>query len=278
MRDNDERLADLAMQDESPASLASPLAFVSPTEMVDLPSEGKLYPQGHPLSGKNTIEIKFMTAKEEDILTNKSLIKKGVVIDRLLQSLIVDKSIKVEELLVGDKNAIMVAARISGYGPEYSFSLTCPECQEKSQEVFDLQEVRMKDVSEPEDIDVKSVSPGLFSTVLPRSKIEVVFRLLNGKDEAEVTKSFISSKSTEHESNSTAQLKRILVSANGVSDRRELSMFINNMPAIDARHLRSLVNDLSPNIEMKNDFSCSSCDYEEEVEIPFTVEFFWPKR
>ena len=88
-----------------------------PTEVVDLPSKGKLYPPDSPLAS-GTIEMKYMTAKEEDILTNQNYIEKGIVIDKLLQALIVDKTIDYNELLVGDKNALLIAARILGYGKE----------------------------------------------------------------------------------------------------------------------------------------------------------------
>ena len=89
-----------------------------PTEMVELPSKGYFYSEGHPLSS-GRVEIKYMTAREEDILTSQNLIKQGTVIDKLLEALVVDKSIKMDDMLIGDKNAIMVAARILGYGKNY---------------------------------------------------------------------------------------------------------------------------------------------------------------
>ena len=91
-----------------------------PTEIVELPSKGHFYINGHPLSS-GKVEIKYMTAKEEDILTSENLIRQGTVIDKLLESLIVDKSIKVDDLLTGDKNALMVASRILAYGKDYDF-------------------------------------------------------------------------------------------------------------------------------------------------------------
>ena len=97
-----------------------------PTEIVDLPSKGHFYVQGHPLSS-GKVEIKYMTAKEEDILTSQNLIQQGTVIEKLLQSLIVDKSVKVDDMLIGDKNAIMGAARILGYGKDYQFTYTDEE-------------------------------------------------------------------------------------------------------------------------------------------------------
>ena len=118
------------------------LDFVLPTEFVDLPTKGRFYPEEHPLHGKESIEIRYMTAKDTDILTSKSLLKKGVAVDRMLQNIIVDKSIKVDDLYSGDKNAILIAARINGFGPEYKTKVTCPQCGATSEHAFNLEEVR----------------------------------------------------------------------------------------------------------------------------------------
>ena len=146
-----------------------------PTEVVDLPSKGYFYVEGHPLS-KGKVEVKYMTAKEEDILTSQNLIKQGTVIDTLLQSLIVDKTINVNELLIGDKNAIMVAARILGYGKDYQFTYNGEE------QSVDLSKL------EPVDIDFSKFTKGVneFSFKLPNSKRQINYKLLSGKDEKEV--------------------------------------------------------------------------------------------
>ena len=284
MRDNEERFSALAGMD-SPAATSAPqsdgslLSFASPTEFVELPSKGKFYPQGHPLHGKDTVEIKFMTAKEEDILTSKALIRKGVAIDRMLQSLIVDKSVKIEDLLVGDKNALIIAARVSGYGEEYEISVTCPDCETKAKHVFDLSLLEAKESEELSDLDVTQTEHGTFLTKLVKSNVEVEFRLLSGKDEAAILNEMAmkKGKTTPLENNSTSQLKRIIVSANGVTDRQQISAFVDNMPAIDSRHLRALLRKINPEVDMNQTFECASCGHEEEMEVPFTVEFFWPK-
>ena len=115
----------------------TPLQFSTPTEFVELPSGGKNYPEGHPLHNVDSLEIRYMTAKEEDILTSRTLLKKGIAVDRMLQSLIIDKSISVDDMLTGDKNALIVAARVSGYGAEYSTSVSCPACGTSSKYTFD---------------------------------------------------------------------------------------------------------------------------------------------
>jgi DNA-directed RNA polymerase subunit M/transcription elongation factor TFIIS len=277
MRTNEERFAvpdtgDVAVQQQT-----SELSFTVPTEFVSLPSKGKFYPKDHPLHGKDTLEIKFMTAKEEDILTSQSLIKKGVAIDRMLQNLITDKNVQVPDLLIGDKNALTMAARISGYGSEYDIVVTCPSCQEKCKHKFDLSLIEEKQLEDFSDLPIESQEDGLFTVSLLRTKAKVQFRLLTGKDEADIVKSMSDKKITREEKNSTSQLKRILVSVNDNTDKRVIDNFVDSLPVIDAKLLRGLLKKVTPDVDMKQDFECSKCGHEEEVEIPFTVEFFWPK-
>jgi len=126
------------------------LAFVVPTEFVDLPSGGRFYQEGHPLHGQDCIELKQMTAKEEDILSSRTLLKKGIALDRVIESIIVDKSIDPNSLLIGDKNAIIIATRVSGYGAEYATKVTCPSCNNTEKYSFDLRDANIYD---GEDID-----------------------------------------------------------------------------------------------------------------------------
>lgn len=278
MRDNEDRFA--TPDDGGSAAVATQtqsLEFATPTEFVSLPSKGKFYPPNHPLHGEETLEIKFMTAKEEDILTSKSLIKKGVAIDRMLQSLIMDKSVKVEDLLLGDKNALTIAARISGYGSDYEISVTCPSCEEKCSHSFDLAEIKEKEEKDISDLPITDNRDGTFTAKLFKTEAEVTFRLLTGKDELEIVKSLTDKKIVREEKNSTSQLKRLIVAVNGETNRKYIEQFVDALPVIDAKLLRNLSSDVSPNVDMVQEFSCSNCGHEEEVEIPFTVEFFWPK-
>jgi len=284
MRDNEDRLGALT-QAEAPAAQmpvqtaqASPLSFVAPTEFVDLPSKGELYAEGHPLRGKDKVEIKFMTAKEEDILTSRSLIKKGVAIDRMLESLIVDKSIKVDNLLVGDKNALIVASRISGYGSSYKTAITCPSCGTNAKHDFDLEKLNIHRCDNQQEIGVTKTENNTFIIELPKTRSSVEVRLLNGKDETEIAELAEKRKKMNlPEELSTSQMKAYVVSANGNKDKTFLKQFIENLPAIDAKTLRSLYREITPNIDMKQQFTCSSCSFEQEMEVPFTVDFFWPK-
>ena len=138
-RNNEERFGAHGDAGSDPvAAMPNPLDFVSPTEHVELPSRGRGYPQGHPLHNQETIEIKYMTAKEEDILSSQSLIRKGLAIDRMLQSVLINKDVQVKDLLIGDKNALTVAARVTGYGADYVTTVTCPACSTEQEFDFDL--------------------------------------------------------------------------------------------------------------------------------------------
>lgn len=278
MRNNEDRF-NHSLEDDASAAMSdsseSSLNFVCPTEFVDLPSKGKFYPPMHPLHGAEEIEIKFMTAKEEDILTSQSLLKKGIAIDRMLQNLIVDKRVKLQHMLSGDKNAILIASRISAYGPEYPVSVVCPSCNEKTKFEFDLTNLKIKETAEPEDLGVQVTDHGTFICELPRTRYKVEFRLLNSEDETKIAKILLDKK--QDSNTSTLQLRSMLVSINGDSSQKTLSMIVENLPAADARHLRNLLKSLSPDLKMADQFVCPSCENEEEMEVPLTAEFFWPR-
>ena len=240
--------------------------FKFPTEVVDLPSKGHFYVEGHPLS-KGKVEVKYMTAKEEDILTSQNLIKQGTVIDVLLQSLIVDKTINIQDLLIGDKNAIMVAARILGYGKEYQF-----EYDGEEQEV-DLSKL------EPVGIDFKKFTKGIneFSYELPNSKRTVTFKLLTARDEKniEVDLKALKKISKEKSSELTTRLKRVLLSVDGDNDKTHVNNFVDNeFLSRDSLAFRQHLSSMTPDIDMS---TYIDVDGEEiEVTIPVTLRFFWP--
>ena len=277
MRDNEERFGPPPSDDGATSNAQTNLEFSVPTEIVELPSAGKFYPPSHPLHGKDSVEIKFMTAKEEDLLTSKALIKRGVAIDRMLQNLIIDKNIKIEDLLIGDKNAITVASRISGYGDDYEIAVTCPSCEEKSKHSFNLSLIKNKELEDISSLPIELNKDGTFTILLLKTDVHVTFRLLTGKDESEIIRSMSDKKIVREEKNSTSQLKRTIVSVEGNSEKSFIDKFVDNLPVIDAKLLRNAVRKLTPDVDMSQEFSCPSCGHEEEVEIPFTVEFFWPK-
>lgn len=283
MRDNEDRLGALPTEDAPMMNMPvqaenKPLSFVAPTEFVDLPSRGTLYPEGHPLKDRKSIEIRFMTAKEEDILTSRSLIKKGVAIDRMLESLIVDKNIKVDQLLLGDKNALIIAARISGYGGSYRTTVTCPACGTTGKHEFDLNNLSHHVCSDWEKFGVTLTPKNTFSFSLPKSGAVVEVRPLFGVDELNLAEVMEKKKKMNlPEETTTTQMKSYVVSVNGNKDKAFIRQFVENMPALDSRTMRLLYKEIIPNVDMNQNFTCSSCAYEQDMEVPFTVEFFWPK-
>lgn len=280
-RNNEQRLA----VDQSASVSTEPkqdkraelLSFLSPTQLVELPSKGKFYHPNHPLRDKETVEIRFMTAKEEDILTSKSLLKKGIAVDRMIESVIVDKSINIDELLIGDKNAIIIGARITGYGEDYETKVQCPACGANVRHSFDLSD--LKTTFPSEENEKQLLETRTFKTKLPITKFDVELRLLKGSDEKYLSNLADQRKAAKvEESTMSDQLKLLVVSINGETDKLLINRFIDVCPAGDAKHIRKLYSDNVPNIDMTQKFTCRACDSEMEMEVPFTVDFFWSGR
>lgn len=290
MRNNEERLGAQLQDSELPPQFAIPnevsqkldLNFVQPTDHVIIPSGGKYYPEGHPLHNVDTVELRQMTAREEDILTSRSLLKKGTAIDKMLESLIIDKRIKVQDLYLGDKNALLIAARIGGYGPEYETQVICPTCETKGKKTFDLQEHLDRKVEMEEELpeNCSRLDNGNVLISLPKTKWLVECRLLNGADEARMIKTAESRKkfSDVDESKLSDQLESMIVSIQGVTDKFLLQKAIFAMPASDSKTLRRLYAKCVPNVDLSTYFVCENCGHEQEMEVPFTTDFFWPKQ
>ena len=240
-----------------------------PSEEVTLPSKGILYPKDHPLS-KGVIEMKYMTAREEDILTNQNFIKNGTVIDKLLKSLIVTK-FNYNDLLVGDKNAILVAARILGYGSEYSFKY-------KDQETtVDLSEIEDKEFDEKLILDKNN--PNEFSFHLPYSKKDITFKLLSHGDDLKINSEVKGLKKISKTTNveSVTRWKHIILSLEGNYDKKTIREFVDNqLLARDARALRQYIVDIQPDVDLTVDLELSDGTLEENVSLPIGVGFFWP--
>ena len=253
------------------------MSFVVPTVHVDLPSKGKYYPKEHPLYSQDSIEIRLMTAKDEDILASPNLIKKGIVLDRLLSNLILDKRIKLEDLLIGDKNAILIQTRISAYGPDYNVQITCPQCSHEQKQDYDLEECYVAHEGTLEE-EVTSLENGNFKVVLPNTKVECEIRIMTGKQEKSIFKSLREDSKKKETSILTQQLKMMLVSANGYDQPNVVGYFAENMPVGDSRKLREIHDKLSPNATLNAEFECEECDHSGDLEVPLTSEFFWPNR
>ena len=247
-----------------------------PSELVPLPSGGKVYPPDSSLSGKDVVEIRPMTAREEDILTSRALIKKGTVITELIKSCLIDRSINVSDLLLGDRNALMVAVRITGYGPDYTAEIQCNECSVKNQQIFNLAELPIKRL----ELDPITEGVNLFEFVLPHTKKKVHFRFTTGKDEEEQTALQEKQKKLGLGGDTavTTSLQQTIVSVDGVEDRFKISNFVKMMPARDSLALRDHIKKNEPGLTMKQEAVCAACGHSEEVTMPLGVSFLWPSH
>ena len=254
----------------------NPLNFVAPTEFVELPSKGRGYPQEHPLHGQETIEIKFMTAKEEDILTSQSLLKNGLAVDRFLQNIIIDKRIKPDDLIIGDKNAILIAARGSGYGYDYETTVICPECGTKNRMEFDLRNPKVVGEFKVDQTIISQIDNGTYSTQMPFSKFTIQFRLMTGADETILSQAIVNTPEESGTNLLTGQFKRLITSIEGHTEQSVIDQYVENMPTIDSRHFKICLRSITPNVEIKETLNCKSCGFEKEVEVPFGTDFFWP--
>ncbi len=235
-----------------------------PSETIDLPSKGLVYNQDNPLSS-GQIEMKYMTAYHEDILTNQNFIEKGVVLDKLLRSLISSPDVKYEDLIVQDKDALLIAARILGYGKDYEFEY-------KDQKItIDLSTLKNK------ELDDELFKPGIneFEFKLPHSGTNITFKFLNGHDEENISKEIKGLKKIykENTPDGVVRLKYIITSIEGQRDKKDIYNFVDNdLLAMDARELRKYIRKIQPEVITKVDIE----DLEEEINIPIGINFFWP--
>jgi len=282
-RNNQDRLGTPSVQDSDPVLSAeeSNLSFVTPTEFVELPSKGIYYPEDHPLHNQDVVEIRYMTAKDEDILTSESLIKKGVVVDKFIQSILIDKSVKVQDLLLGDKNAIIIAARITGYTANYTVDIPCGSCGERNEKTYDLNEISQ--VRSIDDIDASEygaevTSQGTFLVELPATNSLVELRLITGRDETKLLNLKNKRKKLKlDEANLTDYLKAVTVSVDNNDNKAVVNDFVHNLPSMDAKHIRKVYQNLVPSVELRTLFECEECNFSKEVNVPITVQFFWPE-
>ena len=247
-----------------------------PTEIVPLPSKGLIYSEDHPLA-QGVIEMKYMTAKEEDILTSQNLIKQGVVLDKLFESLIIT-SVKYNDLYVGDKNAIMVAARVLGYGKDYVVEIDDPFSPGTKQKVtIDLTQIEHKEV----DYSLFERRTNEFDFELPQSKRVVTFRLMtHGLDQdirAEIKGMAKQLNRSGIDRELTTRLKNVIIAVDGERGRATINNFVDNeLFAVDSRALRAYMKEISPDLDMTFTFISDATGEAKEIDIPMDVSFFWP--
>ena len=249
-----------------------------PTEIIPLPSKGLLYTEEHPLA-EGVIEMKYMTAREEDILTSQNLIKQGVVLDKLFESLIVTP-INYGDLYIGDKNAVMVAARILGYGKDYVVEIDDPFSPGTKQKVtIDLTQIEHKEV----DYSLFEHRKNEFDFQLPQSKRVVTFRLMTHKVDKDIQTEIKGMNKTQVRTgidrDLTTRLKNVIIAVDGESGRATINNFVDNeLFALDSRALRSYMKEISPDLDMTFTFISDTTGEVKEMDIPMDVSFFWPNN
>jgi len=263
------RAQNVAAKHDIPAQFID-TEFEVPTDFIDLPSNGAFYP-----NGKKTVEVKYLTADDENILTSTDLIKSGKVLDVLLQNALIDKEITPEEMLTGDRNAVLINLRITGYGDEYETKTSCPTCDETNVNTILLSSLGDKEIKDSPD------SEGFFSVMLPKSKANIKFRLLTGADETRLQKIGETGKKTMRGKFKVATVltERYLLQimdVNGNRDKTYIKKFIGVMPIADSFFFREYLRHMEPGIDLNYDFQCNSCGALYAQEVPITAKLFWP--
>lgn len=244
-----------------------------PTETIPLPTKGWFYPDTHPLAS-GEIELKQMTAKEEDILANQELLKKGKVLDRLLDSLIVNKAIKQEEILSPDKNAIFIAIRRLSYGDDYPVTITCPSCGTSNKVNINLSQFEFKNT----DFSRHTKGQNSFSFTFPDCKKTITYKLLNQIDEQAIDIELNNLKKISKEAigDLTIRLKYLITSIDGNPDKTAIRKFVDTLKAKDSLALRKSFKETIPELDKTIFFKCENCPYERRMDMPVEASFLWP--
>jgi hypothetical protein len=238
--------------------------FKFPTEIVELPSKGLIYPKDNPLSS-GKVEMKYMTAREEDILTNTNYIQKGIVLDKLIESLLVSQ-VNYNDLISGDKNALLIASRVLGYGKDYTFSINGQEY------TIDLTTLEDK-LLDPKDLKEEGINE--FEFTLPHAKTSITFKLLTHGDEKLIDKEIDGLRKIKKDTipEVSTRLKYIITSIDGDREKKTIREFVDNyLLARDSRALRDEIRRISPDVNLVY----TSDDVEEGITIPINLSFFWP--
>jgi hypothetical protein len=251
---------------------STPKSFPFPTEIISLPSKGLCYPEGHPLA-KGEITIKLMTAKEEDILTSVNLVKKGLHLDKLLESVVVEPNVKIDDLLIGDKNAILITSRILAFGSEYKVSIVDPNEKESVEVIVDLSKINIKEIDES-----LLNRQNEYSFTLPASKAQIKFKLLTHGDEIIINKDIEASEKNLKQANEiTTRYRRIIVEVDGNRDFGYISNFVSNrLLAGDSKALRKHMVEMTPDLDLTFEYESPYTGDKEVLRIPFGSDFFYP--
>ena len=257
---------------QSAPHYSAPKQYPFPTEVISLPSKGLCYPESHPLS-KGEITIKLMTAKEEDILTSTNLIKKGIHLDKLLESVVVEPGVNVNDILVGDKNAILITSRVLAFGPEYNVTINDPVENEPVEYTVDLSKIKIKEVD-----DSKLNRQNEYDFTLPVSKAQIKFKLLTHGDELAINKDIEASEKTLKQGNEiTTRYRRLITEVNGDRNLGTISTYVTNqLLAGDSKALRKYMASITPDLDLTFDYVSPYTGEMEALRIPFGMDFFYP--
>lgn len=243
------------------------------THTVELPSKGYFYNPSSPLS-QGKVELYQVTAKHEDILSNQSFAKKGTILEEFLKSLIATEGVSLDDMILGDKNALFIASRILAYGNLYETSVKCKECGAENKVTINLSDIKHKEF----DFSSHQKGENKFYTTLPSSGKKIVIKILTHKDESNIDSEIKAlSKHNAVVPEITTRLKYAVLSVDGESDKGKIKKFIDNdLLAMDSLALRKFMKESMPDIDMKFDFTCSQCGATERKSIPLNYDFFWP--
>lgn len=245
-----------------------------PTQFVKLPSKGLVYPKDS-IYSSGEVELRYPTAQDENILTSRPLIQKGIVIDVFIKGLLTNPAVNINDLILGDKNALIIASRILAYGNQYKTKYKCPQCDHQHQSTFDLNLLLNK------EIDQSLITPGInqFTFTLPLSKKVLTFKLLTSGQDTEIGNIIKNQKNISGvDQQLTTRLKYMIISVDGNSEKSTIIKTIRQMPARDSLAFRSYVRQLMPDINMEIDYSCDNCGYFQKIQMPINYDFFYPTR
>ena len=250
--------------------------YQTPTDFVELPSQGKYYPKDSPLYGVDKLEVGYMTAKEEDILVSPGLQKAGVAVDRVIESLLIDKRVRARDLFIGDKNAILMNIRKNAFGNDYEFTYVCENCGTSSKHTEYFSNVKPKELKPTEDCLL--TENGTIMMKMPKSGATVELRFLKGEDEASIDQIIQKREANKlPPENILTRYRHMIVSVNGSSDMDAVVGFIETMPIMDSRFLRARYSEMNPDMVFRYSASCGRCGHTNEGGVPITANFFWPE-
>ena len=273
MKQQEEKI--VGPQSEAPTPAPVPRAptnsgYQVPTDFAYIPSEGKFYPEGHPWKGKDRVEVRYMTTREEDILTNQGYAKAGVLFDKLIESVTVDR-VDVDSLFPGDKNAVILNARKNSYGEEYKFAGICSNCLTEFEHTINLSEIDLLTVD-----DNNITNNNTCVVELPVSKKIVEIKLATSGDIKNITKQVELRKKHKLHVSETAELhKAMIISVDGNPDVNHISNFISQMLIKDSKHLKKKYEEFKPDVDFSYVHSCTECSHENRGGVPIGANFFW---